>query len=108
MPGKLIVLSGATRGLGRALVTRFAAGGHTVCGCGRSAEQVAELRRQFPKPHDFEALDVSDDAAVRRWAERILREHGPPDLLINNAAVMANPAPLWEVPAAEFDRLIDV
>jgi NAD(P)-dependent dehydrogenase (short-subunit alcohol dehydrogenase family) len=108
MAGKLIVLTGATRGLGRALMSRFAAGGHTVCGCGRSAEHVAELRRQYSKPHDFEAVDVADDAAVKRWAERMLKDHGPPDLLINNAAVMANPAPLWEVPAAEFDRLIDV
>jgi NAD(P)-dependent dehydrogenase (short-subunit alcohol dehydrogenase family) len=33
---------------------------------------------------------------------------GPPDLLINNAALMNTPAPLWEVPAEEFDRLIAV
>jgi NAD(P)-dependent dehydrogenase (short-subunit alcohol dehydrogenase family) len=33
---------------------------------------------------------------------------GAPDLLINNAAVMNRPAPLWAVPADDFDRLIDV
>src|SRR5260221_3739230 len=87
MAGKIIVLTGATRGLGRALTTRFAAGGHTVLGCGRSAEQVAELRRQFPAPHDFATVDVADDAAVQAWAERLLKQHGPPDLLINNAGI---------------------
>jgi NAD(P)-dependent dehydrogenase (short-subunit alcohol dehydrogenase family) len=37
-----------------------------------------------------------------------LQRHGPPDLLINNAALMNTPRPLWEVPASEFDELIRV
>lgn len=105
---KRILLTGATRGLGRALVPRFVAAGHQVMGCGRSAEQVNELQRLFPAPHDFEAVDVSDDAAVKSWAERLVMVFGAPDLLINNAAVMNQPGPLWTIPAAEFDRLIDV
>ena len=105
---KLIVVTGCTRGLGRALVGPFAAGGHTVVGCGRSESHVAELTKLFPAPHAFAAIDVTDAAAVSAWAERVLKSHGPPDLLVNNAAVMNTPAVLWEVPAAEFDRLIDV
>src|SRR5439155_15570668 len=58
--------------------------------------------------HDFAPLDVADDTAVRTWAERLLARFGPPDLLVNNAAIMVETAPLWEVPAAAFDRLIDV
>ncbi|HEX4610730.1 MAG TPA: SDR family oxidoreductase [Urbifossiella sp.] len=105
---KLIVLTGATRGLGRALVPRFAAAGHTVVGCGRGATPVAELAAAFPAPHRFDRLDVTDSAAVAAWAAAVLESHGPPDLLINNAAVMNTPAPLWAVPAAEFDAVIDV
>jgi NAD(P)-dependent dehydrogenase (short-subunit alcohol dehydrogenase family) len=45
---------------------------------------------------------------INVWAERLIAQHGPPDLLVNNAAVMNTPAPLWKVPAEEFDRLIDV
>jgi len=45
---------------------------------------------------------------VGMWAERVLGTSGPPDFLINNAALMAAPAPLWEVPAAEVSKLIDV
>ena len=51
---------------------------------------------------------MTHDLAVKAWADRVLAEHGPPDLLINNAAVINRNAPLWEVPAAEFDRVIDV
>lgn len=105
---KVIVLTGCTRGLGRALVERFAAKGHTVFGCGSNAGLVRELAGRFGPPHDFAAVDVGDAAAVSAWAGRLLEAHGPPDLLINNAAVMNRPAPLWEVPADEFDRLIDV
>jgi NAD(P)-dependent dehydrogenase (short-subunit alcohol dehydrogenase family) len=105
---KLIVLTGCTRGLGRALVAPFAAAGHTVVGCGRSEKHVAELSKQLPAPHTFAAVDVTDAAAVSAWAASVLAAHGPPDLLVNNAAVMNTPAVLWEVPAEEFDRLIDV
>jgi NAD(P)-dependent dehydrogenase (short-subunit alcohol dehydrogenase family) len=105
---KVIVLTGATRGLGRALVPVFAAAGHTVIGCGRSEKQLAELWAAFPAPHSFAAIDVADPEAVQRWADRAISEFGPPDLLINNAAVMNTPAPLWEIPTDQFDTLIDV
>ena len=105
---KVIVITGATRGLGRALVPRFAAAGHTVVGCGRNDAHVAELAAAFPAPHRFAAVDVRDGPAVAVWAAGVIAAVGPPDLLVNNAALMADPAPLWEVPAADFDAVIDV
>ncbi len=107
-PKRTIVLTGATRGLGRALVPGFVARGHRVIGCGRSADEVAALQREFEAPHAFAAVDVADDDAVAAWATQTLERNGPPDLLINNAALMNRPAPLWQVPAAEFDALLRV
>ena len=103
-----IVLTGATRGLGRAMVTRFIELGHTVVACGRNATEVANLQKQFGKPHDFAVVDVSTDTSVATWAKRIISEHGAPDLLLNNAAVVNRNAPLWEVPAEEFDNVTAV
>jgi NAD(P)-dependent dehydrogenase (short-subunit alcohol dehydrogenase family) len=105
---KKIVLTGATRGLGRALVDRFVEAGHTVAGCGRSESAVAELSRRYGKPQRFHAVDVADDRAVQQWAREVLAELGAPDLLINNAAMINRNAPLWKVPAGEFSDVIDV
>ncbi len=79
-----IVLTGITRGLGRALLDRFANAGHIVYGCGRSADLVAQLQQQFPSPHQFAALDVGNESQVRHWAEALLAASDAPDLLINN------------------------
>lgn len=103
-----IVLTGVSRGLGRAMTELFVEQGHAVCGCARSAEAVAELAQKNPQPSSFAAVDVADDAAVKDWAERVLAAGDPPDFLINNAALMNRTAPLWQVPAEEFSRLIDV
>lgn len=103
-----IVLTGVSRGLGRAMLAGFAERGHTVCGCARSTQAIDELRRTFGPPHLLEAVDVGDDDAVGQWAGRVIEAGGPPDLLVNNAALMNRNAALWEVPAAEFDALLRV
>src|SRR5436305_1952654 len=105
---KTIVITGVTRGLGRALVDEFAAAGHRVFGCGRSADIIEQLRRAPGAPHDFEILDVVEEGRVRSWAARILENYGPPDLLLNSAAQINRNTPLWELSAEEFDRIIDV
>ena len=106
--GRVVVITGVTRGLGRALAEGLASAGHRVVGCGRTAAAIGQLRQALGHPHDLAELDVTHDPAVKAWAARVVREHGAPDLLINNAALINRNAPLWEVPADEFDRVVDV
>jgi len=105
---KTILITGVTRGCGRALAEEFIRLGHPVIGCGRSEPEIAQLRKQFPAPNDFAAVDVSSDEQVAAWAKRVLQSHAAPDLLLNNAALINRNAPLWEVSAEEFSRVIDV
>jgi NAD(P)-dependent dehydrogenase (short-subunit alcohol dehydrogenase family) len=103
-----IVLTGATRGLGRAMAEALIEQGHLVLGCGRSTTELDVLRQRFGAPHDFAVVDVTRRDQVQAWADRLLAEHGAPDLLLNNAAIINANAPLWQVPVEEFDRLIDI
>jgi NAD(P)-dependent dehydrogenase (short-subunit alcohol dehydrogenase family) len=105
---KVIVVTGATRGMGLAMVERFIELGHTVLGCGRSRESVELLRHKYQGAHDFAVVDVAREIQVEPWAARLLSSRGTPDLLINNAAIINKNAPLWQVPAEEFDQLMDV
>lgn len=102
-----IVITGATKGLGRALAEAYMADGHTVIGCGRSGPEIFELRMDHPE-HHFSVVDVALDNKVALWAVDVLGSYGPPDVLINNAALMNRPAPLWEQTDAEFTKLTDV
>lgn len=103
-----ILLTGATRGLGRAMVSGFIDRGHTVVGCGRSRDRIEALREEHGSPHRFDVVDVSSDAGVAEWMAGVLESHGPPDRVVNNAALINSSAPLWEVSAEEFGRLMDV
>jgi NAD(P)-dependent dehydrogenase (short-subunit alcohol dehydrogenase family) len=105
---KKIVLSGCTRGLGRALADEFARLGHTVFGCGRDCKAIAQLHDKWGTPNQFDEVDITNEEAVFGWAGRILEECGPPDLLINNAAVIHRNANVWEVPLDEFRQVFDV
>jgi NAD(P)-dependent dehydrogenase (short-subunit alcohol dehydrogenase family) len=108
MAKKIILITGATRGLGRAMVDEFVRHGHTVLGCARSRQGIEQLGRQFGSPHDFSVVDVASDNEVKAWAGRLLDSYGPPELVLNNAGVINRNARLWDVPESEFSQVIDV
>ena len=105
---RTILITGVTRGLGLALAERYASGGHRIVGCGRTKKALTELADKLGEGHRFDAVDVVDDNAVAAWAKSVLESHGAPDLLLNNAALINERAPLWKVPVSEFDQVIDV
>lgn len=108
-PGKRrVVITGVTRGCGRAMAEEFIRLGHTVAGCGRSQELIAILQQLHAQAHDFSVVDVASDREVAAWSKRVLATHGVPDLLLNNAAIINRNAPLWEVSAQDFSDVVDV
>ena len=105
---RLILVTGASRGLGRAMATGFTEQGHTVLGCSRSVDAVQRLSDELPDPSHFAKVDVSKDNEVGQWANSILDDYGAPDVLVNNAALINSNNELWEVPPDEFSQVIDV
>ena len=105
---RTVVVSGATRGLGRALVKLLVSLGHTVIGCGRSQSKVLELSREPGNPHRFDPVDVSDWSQVEKWSADVVQQFGPPDLLVNNAGIINRNAALWEVSEDEFSAVMAV
>jgi NAD(P)-dependent dehydrogenase (short-subunit alcohol dehydrogenase family) len=108
MAGKVVVITGATRGLGAAMASELARLGHCIVGCGRSGEIIERMTEQFGKEHDFTTLDITDADAVTRWGKLAIARLGPPDLLLNNAALINSNRVLWEISAQEFDAVVDV
>ncbi len=108
MTGKKIVITGVSQGLGRAMTEGFIGAGHTVMGCARSEPAIAALQKQFGNPHDFATVDIADESQVMQWCDRLLQSYGAPDFLINNAAIINQPASLWNIPSADISRLIDI
>jgi NAD(P)-dependent dehydrogenase (short-subunit alcohol dehydrogenase family) len=91
-----IIVTGASRGLGRALLGSFRALGHAVHGCARNGGT------------DVARVDVADADALGRWAQSLAEQDFVPDLIINNAAVINEPAPLWEIDPGDFDTLMRI
>ena len=107
MNKKIIIITGATRGLGRALSDKYVEMGHTVIGCGRNAEIIKKMSAKYPTNTDFQALDVSDYESVIFWANRIIKSFGSPDFLLNNAGIMNDNRNLWEVSKRNFSEVVD-
>jgi NAD(P)-dependent dehydrogenase (short-subunit alcohol dehydrogenase family) len=108
MKTKTVVITGCTRGLGRAMIPRFIDAGWQIAGCGRNAAQITKLSREFPSPHFFQSCDVSREAEVVSFCAAVLEKFGPPDLVLNNAAIINPNAPLWETSAEDFSRIVDI
>ena len=105
---KTVCVTGCSRGLGRAVVEEFVRLGWTVVGCARSEKAIAELSSTHGAPHSFHSCDVAKEDDVAAFAKAVLERHGPPDLLLNNAAIINPNQPLWEMSATDISAILDV
>ena len=113
MEGKVALVSGSTRGIGRSMAEMFAAQGARVAVTGRTVEKgekVVGIIKDAGGDAAFFPLDVTDEHSVRDTIEAVVGRFGSLSTLVNNAAPTAEVAqtvkPLAECTTAEWDRIM--
>lgn len=89
LTGKTVLVTGGTRGIGRATVEAALAEGARVAFCARDAGRVAAVLASLPPDRSFGAVaDVADRDAVERFVRAAESRLGPVEVLVNNAGVL--------------------
>lgn len=105
--GKVAVITGGAKGIGRAIGVDLAAGGWNVAFCYRTSEREAAETAAFIKNHGRRVLaercDVSDPAAAEAFVRKVEKEFGAVDALINCAGPYHRVNVLEETPAGWTD-----
>ena len=103
--GKVVLITGATSGIGEATARAFAAEGATVHFCGRRqtlGEQVAQSMRDSGGKATYQRADVRSEADVKAFVQGCVEQHGRLDIAFNNAGIFMTPAEIQDIPLANF------
>jgi NAD(P)-dependent dehydrogenase (short-subunit alcohol dehydrogenase family) len=91
LAGKICIVTGAGSGIGEAIARRFAAEGACVVIAEQDSESGLRVANAIAQEHPgcgiFILTDVADPDSVDRMVSRVVREHGLPDVLVNNAGI---------------------
>ena len=104
MKGRVAVVTGGARGIGHAIARRMEASGATVALWDRDAGALAAAGLGG----STHAVELTNEDDVRRAAAATVAAHGRIDVLVNNAGITGGNAPTWELPAAEWRRVVEV
>ncbi|EPS57319.1 hypothetical protein M569_17499, partial [Genlisea aurea] len=113
---KTVLITGVSRGLGRALALELAKQGHTIIGCSRSADKLPSLQSELDSASENTAgsgkhlimnADVKSNSSVEELARALVEKKVVPDMIVNNAGTINRNNKIWEVPEEEFDSVID-
>ena len=110
LDGHVVVITGASHGLGKSVALRLALLGATVVGVARTPEPLAELVTEIKAKGgraSSVSCDISDKEQVQDTARRIVDQHGGVDVLVNNAGIPA-PRTFDETSFDDWDHVIGV
>ncbi|GGE58382.1 SDR family oxidoreductase [Actibacterium pelagium] len=110
LSGKSAMVTGCSRGLGRAMAEALAAAGADIVGVSSSLDadsEVARAVRAMGREFSAHRCDFSDRADVRRFAKQVMADEYVPDILVNNAGILKR-KPAVDHDDALWDQVIDV
>ncbi|WP_371598640.1 SDR family oxidoreductase [Streptomyces sp. NBC_00564] len=109
--GQLVLVTGAGSGIGRATAFAFAEAGARVVAVDRDAEgaaRTAEMSRLIGSPEAWaETVDVSDEQAMEKLAEKVATEYGVVDVLVNNAGIGLSGS-FFDTTPEDWKKVLDV
>ncbi|WP_037887578.1 SDR family oxidoreductase [Streptomyces viridochromogenes] len=109
--GQLVLVTGAGSGIGRATAYAFAEAGARVVAVDRDAEaaaRTAQMSRLIGAPEAWaEAVDVSDEQAMEKLAEKVATEYGVVDVLVNNAGIGLSGS-FFDTTPEDWKKVLDV
>ncbi len=108
MDGKVALVTGGSRGIGRAIAEAFVGAGARVMITSRTAEDCAATVKEIGEGADFEAGHVGRDQDVERVIEATLTRLGRIDVLVNNAATNPYGGPMIDVDRARWDKTFEI
>ena len=108
LEGKVVVVTGAASGIGRATALAFAREGATLALLDRDAEGLASARKEIGERATTHVVDVADSTEVDDVHDEIVVEHGRIDVAFNNAGVIEPVGWFHDTPEASWDRVIAV
>jgi NAD(P)-dependent dehydrogenase (short-subunit alcohol dehydrogenase family) len=109
LQGKIIVVTGASEGIGRELAIGFAGAGAEVVICSRRKEKLEELRAEIQQSGEHAeafCLDVRDSSSIEQLKEFLVRSFGRVDVLVNNASFSVK-KPAWDITEEDWDGVFD-
>ena len=108
LEGRVIAVTGAGSGIGRALARLLASKGAKLALADKDAKGLAETAAMLGNyPQSTTVLDVRDEAAVKAWIDAAAADYGKLDGIINNAGLSVM-APFADCPKEDFDLVMDV
>lgn len=107
---KLIVVSGGSKGIGKAIIEKFAPQGFDIFTCARNKEGLQRLKEEIEKSGKsklyFEVADLSHRQDVQRFAKAVLALNRPIDVLVNNTGYF-EPGLITEEPEGALENMIN-
>lgn len=108
LAGKIAIVTGASRGIGRAIAEAFAREGARIAICGRKQDALEEVARHHPGRILPVQAHVGKLEDIDRLVDETEKAFGPPDILVNNAATNIAQGPCLEFDEAQFDKMVEV